>query len=111
MIIWKGAGLLAIVIPCAIGFVFLYLFQRFDAENTRLWWALSNLISGCAVWILGKRLNTAKKIVHSDYLTAKEQFDISTKENHSLFFIPMQFWGILIGLGGIYNFVVFLFEL
>ena len=59
----------------------------------------SLFISGIIVWFLGKRLNADSQKVLVDPETG-QQYKIGVK--HSLFFIPLQYWGPLFVLGSIY---------
>lgn len=91
MIIWQGFGFLAALIP----FVLLVLLSLFDKSNTFTYGNEMVLaISAIAVWLVGKKLNSAKGKVLIDPETNKE---VLLKNKHTLFWIPMEWYGLVLG--------------
>lgn len=92
MIIWKGYGILNIVIPAILVFAVSSLLSAFGLESIddRLPMAFVFIVSGVIIWYLGKALNAKSNRVYVDEETG-ERFRAGT--GHSLFFIPMHYWG------------------
>lgn len=102
MIVWSGWGILAALIP--IGFVIgTGLFADATLANAdgpvgRSLMTLALLAAAAVVWILGRRFNGGGRVV-TDKETGRE---ITLRRRHSLLFIPMQYWPILIAGGALY---------
>ena len=87
------------VIMVPLVFLFGWLVEMMVArslpEDTSL--IIGLVVAGIIVWFLGKKLNGAPEKVLIDQETGTA-YKMGTR--HSLFFIPMQFWGpILIAIG------------
>jgi hypothetical protein len=103
MIIFTGLGFLAVLLPIFIYTGTQYVVNAIMGNNmyfTENAWPkfVGVLIGGIVVWFLGKHLNKNKAQVLIDKETGKE---VVLKKTHTLFFIPMEYWGpivILIGL-------------
>ncbi|MCX7748956.1 MAG: hypothetical protein N2645_19020 [Clostridia bacterium] len=101
MIIWKGAGILNLVI---IG-VAILLSKTVDnaiygSDSKGHFWItiIFYILAGILIWFLGKALNKNRNNTVVNPETGHE-YRIGTR--HSLFFIPMQYWGpivIILGL-------------
>ena len=97
MIIWNGLGFLPIVFLMIFGF-------GFSAESNgpitprALAWTffLTGLCSGALGWWL--RTRPARVLI--DKTTGRE---IAVRPSHSLFFIPMLYWGPIFFAMGIYQ--------
>ena len=110
MIIWRGFGILVPV----IAFAALILGQSLQGGDTTenmtldqvfLWRSLPLAIAGVAIWFLGKKFNRKTEMKLEDPET-KQPVIISKGGGHSFFFIPMEFWGlILFVLAGVLPFV------
>jgi hypothetical protein len=61
---------------------------------------LACLIAGAFVWKVGVRLNSTPGRVVIDKETGQE---LTLRQHHSLFFVPMQYWAIPIVLFGLYE--------
>ncbi len=92
MLIWSGRGLVTIVLA-ALGLGFGEVMNHTIASGMGL------VFAGLLVWFLGKRWNDSEPVL-VDPLTGD-----SFRKRHSLFFIPMQWWGPLIALMGILELV------
>lgn len=112
MIIWSGFGFLAAIIP----FLFLLsaqLIAEAVTSNPNIYQenmiprALALLIAGPIVYLLGKWLNNRKLKTYIDKETGKE---LTTKGRHSLFFIPIQYWGIIFIIGAIFYIIIEVFN-
>lgn len=100
ILIWKGWGILNIVIVGVLFFAVnaLLALVGLDAIDSRLPTALALIVSGMIIWYLGKYFNAKSDRVFIDQETG-ETFRMGTQ--HNLFFIPMHYWGpigMLIGL-------------
>ena len=100
MIIWRGLGFLVFVIMVPLVFLFGWILEmivdRSLPEDTSL--IIGLVVAGIIVWFLGKKLNGGSEKVLVDQETGTA-YKMGTR--HSLFFIPMQFWGpifIVIGV-------------
>jgi hypothetical protein len=101
MLVWKGWGILGILIPAAMAVVgdlsLETLWGRnYNADAFR---ALFLLASGAAVWAVGRKLNgkPGRKLVDP-----KTGETVEIKETHTLFWLPVQWFGViwlLLGLG------------
>lgn len=92
MIIWKGLGILNVVV---FGIVFAIVQGILSAiglgeTDSYLPLALVFIVSGMIIWFMGKALNAESGKILVDPETG-EQYRMGTQ--HSLFFIPMHYWG------------------
>ena len=108
MIIWKGWGILVVIITAA--FVFGVDFITGAAFGNSNYYAIHNwpegvafLLSGIAVYFVGLYFNNKPGRVMIDKATGRE---IVLRRVHSMFFIPMEYWGIILAVGGIVLFFV-----
>ena len=103
ILIWTGWGVILIFIP-----ILLMLFSYLLGLNTDNDFILGIvlLISGALMWFLGKRINIGEEKTYIDVET-QEQIQVSTKNRHTLFFIPIHYWGILVALFGIVGAIFF----
>ena len=92
MIIWKGLGILAIVIPVGIIIIIQLIFGE-SLLNT----GIGFIVGGVLNWILGKRLNADNERIITDPKTGQQAIQ---KIEHSMFWIRMELWApIFIMLG------------
>ncbi|WP_019637128.1 hypothetical protein [Paenibacillus fonticola] len=96
MIIWKGWGILNVVVFGIVLAIVQGILSAIGLGETdsQLPLALIFIVSGMIIWFLGKALNANSGKILVDPETG-EQYRMGTQ--HSLFFIPMHYWG-LIGL-------------
>lgn len=81
MIIWQKLGILGILIPFGLGIMSQLLFGE-----TPIYAGAGYLLSALPVWYLGKKWNTSEK---------------NTTTKHTLFWIHLEYWGVLAGLVGL----------
>lgn len=95
MIVWQGAGILAIVIPAVLGGIAQ---EAVDAHfgsgyaKLHMWQnAVAWTVGAAIVWMLGTSLERrpGKKLVDP---STNEQIEL--KEKHTMFWVPMQYWSI-----------------
>lgn len=100
MIIWSGWGFLvaiiavlaaaaAVVVAGALGL-------EGDAENVLLF--SSFIPAGIAIWYLGRRLNRGAVRELIDPQTGQT---VLLRNSHTFFFIPVEWWGPIIAVGGL----------
>ncbi|MGO4270691.1 hypothetical protein AB4Z22_12730 [Paenibacillus sp. TAF58] len=99
MVIWKGWGILAVVIAGA-GFIVGILIESLIYGSSKGvvhgWpYTLTLIAAAVGIWFSGKALNKSAGRVLVDQQT-NQQFKMGTP--HSLFFIPMQYWAFLLGV-------------
>jgi hypothetical protein len=98
MIIWKGYGILVLVIAVAIGAIGSLIFGKIGSTED-MGAAVGAIISGIIIWIVGNKLNSpAKDKVMIDKQTGQE---VVLKPNHSFLFIKMQYWAFIVGAIGL----------
>ena len=105
--IWKGYGILAIGIPIFISIILNLIINCILGDNyyeNSNWTApLALLISAVFVYLLGVEFNHNKHNKHNKIVIDKEtKEELILKENHTLFFIPFQYWSIIILILAIY---------
>ena len=106
-VIWEGHGYLAAIIPIIIFLLYIAIETVFTGseELSSLGAVFCLAFSSYLLWIIGKRLNRNNRRRLIDSKTNEEVILIS---NHSLFFIKIQYWGLIFGLA---NVILFITEL
>ena len=103
MIIWTRLGFLVLVITFLLSLGAEIITEsmtndeNYYQENS-LPFAVAILLSGIINGFLGKWLNNEKSKILIDKETGKE---VILKNNHSLFFIPMEYWGVILVIGSV----------
>lgn len=92
VIIWKGLGVLNIVVLGILLFIVNILLSSLglNSIDSRLPLAFVFIVSGVIIWYMGKALNAKSGKVLVDVDTG-ERYQMGTE--HSLFFLPMHYWG------------------
>ena len=96
VIFWEGHGYLAALIPLITFFLYSAIESAFTGseELSLLALFLPLAVSSFLLWKIGKRLNRKQGRRLIDPETNEE---IILKDNHSLFFLKLEYWGILWG--------------
>ena len=103
MIIWSGWGILVPLIVVLVG-GFAAIGGGDDHAGEGL--AIGLFLSAIIIWIVGKKFNSGQDRRLLDPETGQEV--LVKAGRHSLFFIPMQWWGpIVAGLGVVVLFAAF----
>lgn len=90
MIIWRGLGFLAVLIPM----IFIGLIGSIDQSKTLGYgFEMALIMSAIAIWFIGKKLNNKPGKLLIDPKTNQQ---IEIKDKHSLFWIPMEWVSIVI---------------
>ncbi|WP_394747609.1 hypothetical protein [Spongiimicrobium salis] len=92
MIVWSGRGYVAVIVLLLSLFI---AFKIVPETHKDLGFALGFLVTGVCSWILGNKWNTTSGRRVVDKRTGEE---IILKGNHSLFWIKLQYWGIVFGV-------------
>ena len=102
MIIWQGFGVIALLIPILVSVL---TEASLDGAFGKGYYAahplaltLSLLISAVIVWFVGARLNNAPGRVLVDPESGQK---VELKKRHTLFWIPMQWFGLVIAAVGV----------
>jgi hypothetical protein len=95
MIVWSGKGFLAVVILVLSFALFANVFPK---EQEDYAFVVAFFIAGAFSWFMGKKWNHENARTVIDKATGQE---IVLKENHSLFWIKLQYWGIIFSAFGL----------
>ena len=102
MIIWSGRGFLVAVIVFGFSLALNLAFNAWWGDryydNHKWPFAISLFLSAIVCWFLGSALRKRTSQVVIDKETGKEF--LLDRSNHSLFFIPMHFWGPILAIAG-----------
>ncbi|MUT67738.1 hypothetical protein [Paenibacillus sp. NEAU-GSW1] len=109
MIVWKGFGILNVLIVGLMFVVFHLIMSSIGLENESGTnsFGIAFLVSALPIWFLGKKLNSGSNRVLVDPQTGI-QYRMGTQ--HSLFFVPMQYWGPIAGVLGILTLLLAIFS-
>ena len=97
MIVWKGWGIMALLIPLVCSLLveavvdYKYGIEFYKSNN----WAMPLVfaLSSTIVFSLGRTLNSRPGKVVIDIETNQQ---IELKKTHSMFWIPLQYWAVII---------------
>ena len=108
-VIWEGHGYLAALIPIIIFLLFIAIETVFtgseDLSSLGVIFCLA--LSSYLIWIIGKRLNRNNRRRLFDPETNEE---VILKSNHSLFFIKIQYWGLMLGIFTVIGTIIWIFD-
>jgi hypothetical protein len=95
MIVWSGRGILAVLVLVLSFALFANVFPKEQGDYA---FVVAFFIAGAFSWIMGKKWNEENGRAVIDKATGQE---IMLKENHSLFWIKLQYWGIIFSAFGV----------
>lgn len=100
LLIWRGWGILAVIIPVMFFLLSIAIAVEVNIHNVIIQFLplISLFISGPVVWFTGVKLNNTQP---RNLIDPKTQQKFTFKKVHSLFWIPMQYYGIIILAFGI----------
>ena len=106
MLIWRGYGFTVPLIVLAVCLVLQYSLDAifYKGYYTFSKWPVSValFIAAIPVWFLGKKINeNAERIL----LDPKTNQEVKIVNNHSLFWLRMEYWAPILVVIGIINFV------
>ena len=89
MVVWSGKGILSVLVLIASFFLFVKLMPTEYGDYA---FVLAFFITSIFSWFMGKKWNEGEARTVVDKATGRE---ILLKPNHSLFWIKLQYWGII----------------
>ena len=95
MVVWSGKGILSVFVLIA---TFLSLAFVLPTELGDYAFVFGFFVAGAFSWFMGKKWNEEEGRTVIDKATGQE---FHLKANHSLFWVKMQYWGIIFGLFGL----------
>jgi hypothetical protein len=98
MIIWRGWGFLVAVFAFGASLAMELITESMMGDDDfyqREAWplAVAFVVAGVVTWFVGQTLNARSSRTASDTVPGGER---TTSAAHSLFFVPMQYWGVLL---------------
>lgn len=94
MIVWSGNGFLSILV---LGASIFLLGAILPETKIDYGFSFAFFIAGAFSWFMGKRWNEAESKVVIEKSTGKE---LIIRPNHTLFWIKIQYWGIIFVIFG-----------
>lgn len=94
MIVWSGRGFLIVIVLIATLFTVLGLLPKEYGDYA---FVIAAYVAGIFSFVFGTKWNNKKARVLIDEKTGER---ILVKNNHSLFWIPMQYWGFIFAFLG-----------
>tara|TARA_A100001388_G_C28567328_1_gene402540 strand:+ start:75 stop:410 length:336 start_codon:yes stop_codon:yes gene_type:complete len=106
-VIWEGHGYLAALIPIIIFLLYIPIEPIFTGSEdlSSLGVVFCLALSSYLLWIIGKRLNKKKRL-----LDPETNEEVILIHNHSLFFIKIQYWGLLLGIFTVFGSILWIFD-
>jgi hypothetical protein len=103
LIIWRGWGILVPVVAFVVGFMPLAIAEAVLGHNryseiTKPLTFLSLLAAAGTIWVVGRALNSVPGRILIDPATNRQ---VILRRRHDLFFIPMQWWAVVLILGAV----------
>ena len=95
MIIWSGKGFLSIVVLITTLFLCVLIFPE---ESTDYAFVISFFLTAVFSWHFGKVWNEKHERIVKDVNTGQR---LKINNNHTLFWLPIQYWGIIFSVLGI----------
>jgi hypothetical protein len=95
MIVWSGRGALSVLVLVVSFVLFNSIIPKAYGDYA---FVLGFFCAGAFSWFFGKKWNEEQSRTFVDKATGQE---IAVSPNHSLFWIKMQYWGIIFGAFGL----------
>ncbi|QCE42066.1 hypothetical protein [Psychroserpens sp. NJDZ02] len=95
MIVWSGRGYLSVIVLLITLFICVSIFST---ENADYSFIITAFVTGIFSWYFGGKWNTKNELIVID---KKSEQQLKIKNNHTLFWIPMQYCGIIFSTLGI----------
>ena len=109
MIIWRGWGVLTIAIVVLVGGLVTAISFNVLKETGRfvgLAFTAGLVAAALVNWFVGRRLNSAPGRELMDPATGQR---VVLRRSHDLFFVPMEWWSVLLLIGALISFFAVLF--
>ena len=100
MIVWSGRGILSVLVLIASIIIFVSMLPR-DQGNYGI--VAGFLFTGAFSWHMGKKWNDPDGRSTIDPETGRE---VIYEPEHTLYWIPMEYWGVVFGIVGVILFVI-----
>ncbi|NLR93847.1 hypothetical protein [Flammeovirga agarivorans] len=94
ILVWSGRGGLSVLVLLVSIFGLVQIVPRDFASYAFI---VSLFVTAVFSWVMGKKWNGKTQIL----MNKSTGQDILLKPNHSLFWIKMQYWGIIFGILGL----------
>lgn len=101
MIIWSGKGVLAVLVLLVALLITTQIWSASHEFDIALGAAL--ILAAVFSWFMGRKWNSAEGKVFIDKESGQEMM---VKPNHSIFWIKMEYWGVIFALMGAFFIVV-----
>lgn len=95
MIVWSGRGFLPVLVLIATLFICV---STFPEEYADYGFVIAFFIAAIFSWFFGLKWNKKNERIVIDEASGER---LKLKNNHSLFWIPMQYWGMIFAILGI----------
>lgn len=95
MIIWSGKGFLPAVVAVVLTFICIKLFTEAIGDYA---FVISFYLTGLFSWVFGMKWNIQDERILLDAKTGQK---LKLRNSHTLFWIPMQYWGIIFPVVGV----------
>jgi hypothetical protein len=95
MVVWSGKGILSVLVLIVSFVLLVNVIPKAQGDYA---FVLSFFIAAAFSWFMGKKWNEGEARTVVDKTTGQE---FTLKPNHSLFWIKMQYWGIIFGAFGL----------
>jgi len=95
MIIWTGKGILSVLVVIGVLFISIKVLPEDYADYT---FVIAFFAGGLFSWVYGEKWNNQKEEIFIDPQTGEKSL---VNNNHTLFWVPMQYWGIVFPVLGI----------
>jgi hypothetical protein len=102
-IVWSGWGILVVAFAGAALVLGLVLDQAVGFRAAHPWLTgLAELLAAAGVWFVGVRLNVGRDRTLVDPASGEQ---VVLRRRHTLFWIPMQYWAVLVAAGAVALFI------
>ena len=95
MIVWSGKGFLSVLVLVGSFVLFANILPKEQGDYA---FVLTFFTAGLFSWFMGKKWNEQNARTVIDKASGQE---FLIKENHSLFWIKLQYWGLIFGAFGL----------
>lgn len=109
MIIWSGWGIIVpLILLLSIGLIQLIWSGLLGLDDSspliaNLWLLISFALAGVLSWFTGKKMN--KPSENQTYIHKQTGQEVQLKPRHSLFFIRIEYWGIILPIIGVIAYI------
>src|SRR3990167_2444323 len=99
MIIWQGYGMLVVVVTAVIVIVNELFWKWLPINLPPIYTGAFGLfLAGAANFIMGKKLHASDRKILMDKETGQ---DVVIEKKHTIFFIKIEYWGLLLMIFGV----------